>query len=51
MAQDEKQEVIITISVNDIGIIMTALTKRPYEEVADIIAKIHVQAAPQITPK
>lgn len=36
------------LDVQDVNIVLVALSKLPYEAVADLIGKVRAQAAPQI---
>lgn len=46
----EEQTVNIEVNVNEVNVILTALAKLPFEQVADLISKVRNQAISQLPP-
>jgi DNA-binding protein len=42
------ENITLTLTVNQVNVIMTALGKAPYEAVVDVIQAIRDQALPQV---
>lgn len=45
---DEKKKLIISLSVDEVNMILTALSKFPFEQVADLITLVRAQAVAQV---
>lgn len=43
-----EQNVSLELTVNEINMVLVALSKAPYEQVADLITKVREQVIPQV---
>jgi hypothetical protein len=43
-----EQNVNIELTVNEVNMVLVALSKAPYEQVADLITKVRGQVIPQL---
>lgn len=50
-AIDANTEVTLKLSVVAVNVVLTALSKLPYEAVSDIIQNVQQQATEQLTPQ
>jgi hypothetical protein len=48
MTEDLKTPIALTLTLGSLNIVMAALGKAPYEQVADLVQSIREQAIPQI---
>jgi len=48
LTEGSKMEIILKLNVNAVNVVLSALARAPYGDVADVINAIRDQAAPQV---
>lgn len=47
---NQNQTITLNLTVDQVNLVIGALAKAPYEQVADVITNIRTQAIPQVEP-